>query len=51
MRTDFYEVIKDGEPLSYLFYTPEQAWSWIRGHDDGAQFDVQKFILPKKEEQ
>lgn len=50
MRNDFYEVVKDGMPLNYLFFTPEQAWAWVRGHDDGAAFDVQPHIPPKKEE-
>jgi len=48
MRNDFYEVIKDGVPLHYLFYTPEQAQAWIRCHsENGAQYEVKQFRSAK----
>ena len=29
--------------MHYLFFTPEQAWEWVKNHRDGGQYDVQPF--------
>ena len=44
MCGDFFEVVRNGVPMHYLFFTPEQAWAWIRSHEDGAEYDVQPFV-------
>ena len=47
MCNDFYEVVRDGKPLHYLFFTPQQAEAWIRSHsDDGAEYTIRKFVPP-----
>ena len=44
MGADYYEVVRDGIPLHYLFFTIEQAEAWIRSHnDDGAQYKIRPF--------
>lgn len=43
MSGQFYEVLKDGQPTSNLFFTPENAQEWIKTHDDGSDFAIRPY--------
>ena len=44
MSSDFFEVLRDGTPLHYLFYTDALAREWIKNHNDGANYSVRLYI-------
>jgi len=46
MSNEFWEVLRDGEPTSCLFFTEENAQIWITTHGtDGAKYSVRPFIV------
>lgn len=44
MSGQFYEVLKDGQPTSQLFFTEDNAQLWITTHGgDGATYSVRPY--------
>ena len=38
-----FEILRDGAPISELFFSEEQAIEWIAKHSDGAEYTVRPF--------
>lgn len=44
MSNEFWEVLRDGEPTSRLFFTKENAQLWINAHGtDGASYSIREY--------
>ena len=43
-----FEVFRNGVNTKLLFFTEEQAQSWINRQTDGAEYTIQPFKFPSK---